>query len=255
MPDGLVINKQADGRILEIVLDRVERGNALSASMYRELTRAIEAAENDDSIGALLIRSSRETFCLGGDIADDRGKRDPDYNAAIHDFTEQWLSRSIPALSLVDGAAQAYGCALALSSDLVFATEKAWFALPELLHGLVPVYAIAVLDAAGHSATGARMMWQGQRFSSREMSSLASNVILCGSTQEAERGIASTFSGWVSGNVDSPRRAKRLTNKVSGGNGHKILSGAREALKQALADADQDPGKAQSYLSPVDSNR
>lgn len=249
MPDGLMISRQADGRILEVVLDRVERGNALSASMYRELAEVIRGAENDASIGALLIRSSRETFCMGGDIADDRGKRDPDYSAAIHDFTEQWLSRSIPAVALVDGAAQAFGCALALSSDLVFSTERAWFALPELLHGLVPVYAIAVLDASGHAATGARMMWQGKRFSGREISSFANNVVLCASIQEAEAGIADIFTGWMGGNVDSLRRAKRFTNNANDTNRHKILSGAQKALQQALAIADEDPGKAQSYLS------
>jgi enoyl-CoA hydratase/carnithine racemase len=252
MPDGLTISTRADGQILEVVLDRVEHGNALSASMYRELTKAITGAENDTSIGAILIRSSRETFCMGGDIADDRGKRDPNYSVAIHDFTEQWLSRSIPAVALVDGAAQAYGCALALSSDLVFSTERAWFSLPELLHGLVPVYAVAVLNASGHAATGARMMWQGKRFSGTEISRFANNVVTCASIQEAEEGIATTFNGWLAGNVDSLRRAKRFTNNAVDTNRHKILSGAHKALQQALANADKDPRKAQSYLSADD---
>lgn len=157
-------------------------------------------------------------------------------------------------MALVDGAAQAYGCALALSSDLVFSTEKAWFALPELLHGLVPVYALAVLNASGHAVAGARMMWQGKRFSGREIGSFATNVVLCASIQEAEEGIANTFSGWMGGNVDSLRRAKRFTNNANDTNRHKILSGAHEALQQALANADEDPGKAQSYLSADDSD-
>ncbi|WP_172801519.1 enoyl-CoA hydratase/isomerase family protein [Arthrobacter sp. OY3WO11] len=249
MPSGLIIEKHENGHVLEVVLDRGERGNALSASMYRGLARVIRDAENDASIGALLIRSSCETFCMGGDIADDRGRRDPDYSAAIRDFAEQWLSRSIPTVALVDGGAQAFGCALALSSDLVFSTEKAWFSLPELMHGLVPVYALAVLNASGHASTGARLMWQGKRFSSRDVSSFANNVVLCASTQEAEEGIANTFNGWMGGNVVSLRHAKKFLNNENDTDRQKILSGAHEELQRALADADEDPKKAQSYLS------
>ena len=250
MSGGLSVGTREDGRVLEITLDRVERGNALSASIYCELTRVIERAENDASIGALLIRSSRETFCMGGDISDDQGRRDPQYSAALHDFTERWLSRSIPALALVEGGAQAFGCALALSSDLVFTTEKAWFSLPELMHGLVPVYALAVLNASGHAATGARMMWQGRRFSARETSGLESNVLLYASTQEAVEGITETLKGWMDGgNVDSLRRAKRYINSPKETSNQQYLLDAREALQEALADADEDPKKAQSYLS------
>lgn len=249
MSGGLSVGTREDGRVLEITLDRAERGNALSATLFRELTTVIERAEKDASICALLIRSSRETFCMGGDISNDLGGRDPRYSAALHDFTERWLSRSIPALALVEGGAQAFGCALAISSDLVFTTEKAWFALPELMHGLVPVYALAVLNASGHTATGARMMWQGRRFSAREISGLEGNVLLYDSTQEAVEGVTETLERWMGGgNMDSLRRARRYINRPKEVSNQQYLLDAREALRDALADADEDPKKAQSYL-------
>lgn len=245
---GIRVDGWADGCVLEITLDRADRGNALSASVFRELADIVEQAGGDSSIGALLIRASGESFCMGGDISDDRGRRDPRYPAALHDFSERWLSRSLPALALVEGGAQAYGCALALSSDLVFATESAWFSLPELSHGLVPVYALAVLSASGRGGTGARLMWEGQRFSAQQVSELEQHVVLCSSSEKAAEGIADVLDGWLRGGVQSLRGAKQYTDAVMDV-GSQHLVGAREALHEALAAADDDPAKAQSYLT------
>ncbi|GAB3920873.1 hypothetical protein GCM10029976_007060 [Kribbella albertanoniae] len=48
-------------------------------------------------------------------------------------------------IALVDGTARAFGTALALTSDLVVASPRASFGLPELSRGVVPSYAIALL--------------------------------------------------------------------------------------------------------------
>ncbi|WP_027507299.1 enoyl-CoA hydratase/isomerase family protein [Rhodococcus sp. UNC23MFCrub1.1] len=248
MSKNFETNSRAAGHILEIVLDRPDRGNSLSATTFWELAEVLHTAETDDSITALIVRGNHGTFCLGGDMSDPAGKRDPRYADAIHHFTEQWLNRTIPAVALVDGGAQAYGCALALSSDLVYTTDRAWFALPELHHGLVPAYALAVLNATGNAAVGARLMWQGERLSPDEVARTVSRVIPCNTLQVAENTMEARIENWIGGGMDSLRRARRFINKTTTATTESNLESAREELQTTLHAVEDDAREAQSYL-------
>jgi enoyl-CoA hydratase len=129
------------GAVALITLNRPERLNAMNAAMLAELNLAMDAAEADASVRAIVLAASGKGFCSGFDlkeqaVARPRGvaqwrpllQRDFD---AIMRF---WHSPK-PTLSAVRGPALAGGCELALACDITIAAEDAVFGEPELRFG------------------------------------------------------------------------------------------------------------------------
>jgi enoyl-CoA hydratase/carnithine racemase len=121
-----------DGRIGEVVLDRVASGNSLTPTVAKLLADAI--SETGESAHCVVLRTEGSVFCAGGDLgfleelAD--SSRDQIARSIYGNF--QALARSIidcpvPVLARVQGGAAGAGCDIALACDLVVAGEGAWF--------------------------------------------------------------------------------------------------------------------------------
>jgi enoyl-CoA hydratase/carnithine racemase len=129
------------GAVALLTLNRPSRVNAMSAAMLRDLEAAMDAAEADDAVRAIVLTGAGGNFCSGFDLkeqaeAQPRGvaawrpllRRDFD---AIMRF---WNSPK-PTIAAVEGAALAGGCELALACDITIAAEDALFGEPELRFG------------------------------------------------------------------------------------------------------------------------
>ena len=122
----------------------------LSEALVERLLTIVEA---DIDASAIVIENRGETFCMGLDpsclIADaDAPPAGERARAALERFDRllQAVERAAcPVIALVDGAAAGGGVALAAAADLVIATSRATFALPETLLGIVPALAFPVL--------------------------------------------------------------------------------------------------------------
>ncbi|MBY0496955.1 MAG: enoyl-CoA hydratase/isomerase family protein [Cyanobacteria bacterium] len=139
----------------------------LDAASMAKLTRELQAALDSPAPIVMLIGADADTYCLGMAIGSSSG------GAATFAFSDllSALHRSPkPLLTIVDGRAIGGGMGLACACDWVVATERATFALPELLWGLVPAIIWPVLtdrmaphvvrqwtvSAHSRSATGAQ---------------------------------------------------------------------------------------------------
>ena len=122
----------------------------LSEALVERLLSFVEA---ESQARAIVIESRGTTFCMGldpGSLIDDAettpvGQR---ARAALERFGR--LLRAIeqsarPVVALVNGRAAGGGVALAAAADIVIATRRATFALPETLLGIVPALAFPVL--------------------------------------------------------------------------------------------------------------
>jgi enoyl-CoA hydratase/carnithine racemase len=127
--------------------------------------RLLSIVEGDIDASAIVVENSGGTFCMGLDpsflIADSdalpAGQR---ARAALERFNRllQAVERAAcPVIALVDGPAAGGGVALAAAADVVIATSRATFALPETLLGIVPAVAFPVL-ARRIGASRARWM-------------------------------------------------------------------------------------------------
>ncbi|MEJ3659181.1 enoyl-CoA hydratase/isomerase family protein [Actinomycetes bacterium KLBMP 9759] len=145
----------ADGRA-EITLGRAEQRNTLDSRAFAGLAGALRSVDRDPSVSGVLLTSSvADVFCSGGSYADpdDPDRPSPSYGPQLTACFDLWTARRVPVVSVVAGAARAFGAALALTSDLTIATPAASFGLPELSGGVVPAFAIALLRTRHVSRT------------------------------------------------------------------------------------------------------
>jgi len=122
-----------DGAVGTITIDRRERFNSLDVEAARELRKAGLQMARDASIRAVILRGAGGVFCSGADLKDIRAAS-PAYGDAfraileyIHSTISEIRRAQKPFIAAVDGIAAAGGFGLAMSCDLVFASERAIF--------------------------------------------------------------------------------------------------------------------------------
>lgn len=128
-------------RVTLIRLNRPEKLNALSSELFTELNPALDEAERDDGVGAIVIIGSGRAFAAGADIVEMTGLAD--YSAvADSDFITGLWERipgcRKPTIAAVNGFALGGGCELAMMCDFILAAASAKFSQPEIKLGTIP---------------------------------------------------------------------------------------------------------------------
>lgn len=122
-----------DGGVVTVVLDRPERLNALSATMFEELPTAIRNLDADPSVRAVIITGAGRGFCAGMDLSDaeclpERGTTE--LIRAQDGWGQATLALreiSVPVIAAVNGPAAGAGLSLALAADIRVASTAARF--------------------------------------------------------------------------------------------------------------------------------
>jgi enoyl-CoA hydratase/carnithine racemase len=158
----------ADG-VLSVVLDRPARKNALTNDMYQAMADVLAAAEVDDKVRALLIRSAGDTFCAGNDIEDFLGAPPLTDDAPVVRFLRLLSQAEKPIVAAVAGAAVGIGTTLLMHCDLVYAAPDARFMLPFVRLGLCPEAASSLLlpQIAGYHRAAEKLL-MGEAFGAQE---------------------------------------------------------------------------------------
>lgn len=127
-----------EDQVLSISFNRPEKMNAITRGMYAQLAQALNSADQDFGIRAVILTSEGGSFTSGNDISDflDHPPTSEDstvaaFLAAIHNFTK-------PLIAAVKGNAVGVGTTLLLHCDLVVAADDSKFSLPFTSLGLVP---------------------------------------------------------------------------------------------------------------------
>ncbi len=122
-----------DDAVGTITIDRRERFNSLDVETARALRKAGLRMARDASVRAVVLRGAGGVFCSGADLKDIRGAA-PAYGDSfkeileyIHSTISEIRRAPKPFLAAVDGIAAAGGFGLAMSCDLVLASERASF--------------------------------------------------------------------------------------------------------------------------------
>ena len=124
-----------------LTIDRPEALNALNSAVIGELEQQIAQVESDKTLGALIITGAGRSFVAGADIGEqqpmglDQGRRWGQRGSALMRRIEKL---EIPTIAAVNGFALGGGCELALSCDIILASEKARFGQPEVGLGITP---------------------------------------------------------------------------------------------------------------------
>jgi enoyl-CoA hydratase/carnithine racemase len=135
-----ITTERREGALL-VTLNRPERLNAWTPRMSGELVDAIEGADADDDIGAVVVTGAGRGFCAGADIEAFNAQLDGDDSAARPENRRSWIDvvRSTkPIVAAVNGVAVGIGLTMILPFDRIIASTDARFSLRFVKMGLVP---------------------------------------------------------------------------------------------------------------------
>ncbi|TFW30433.1 enoyl-CoA hydratase [Duganella callida] len=158
--------------ILTLEFNRPERKNAITAAMYQTMADAINEAENDSAVRAILIVGKEDIFTAGNDL-EDFMKNAPSSGAiedrSVYKFMMALSGSGKPVVAAVAGNAVGIGTTLLMHCDLVYAGDNAKFSMPFVQLGLCPEFASSLLltQIAGYPRAAEKLML-GEAFGAQE---------------------------------------------------------------------------------------
>jgi enoyl-CoA hydratase/carnithine racemase len=130
-----------EGPAAVITLNRPERRNAISLQMMDEIEAAVQDAENDPAVRALIVTGGAECFSAGADLTEAIEVKTPGdglrYFGRLHRLTAALEVLPKPVIAAIEGFCMTGGCELALACDLRVAGEGASFAITSARIGTV----------------------------------------------------------------------------------------------------------------------
>lgn len=133
----MTVRFAARDRVAVLTLDRPDARNAVDGALARALDEAVGRLESSDDLWVGILAATGPAFSAGADLKAIAAGRGAEL-ATAHGFGGfvRW-PRTKPIIAAVDGPALAGGLELVLACDLVVASERATFGIPEVKRSLV----------------------------------------------------------------------------------------------------------------------
>lgn len=135
------VRLEREGSVARIVLDRPERLNALTGEMIEQLAHHCQEITLDRSVRAVLLSGEGRAFCAGADVGSMSEYDLPAGRARIRHAHRAILALANlekPLIAAVRGATVGVGWSLALTADVIIASDNARFGLVFKKVGLAP---------------------------------------------------------------------------------------------------------------------
>ncbi len=195
-----IIQYSVSGHVAEISLNRPPV-NALSMPLLEQLIAALRRAADDDNVRAVLITSAVPSrFSAGLDLdlllrnsaAEVRQLLDKLYV----ELTDVQYNLGKPSIAVVSGAARGGGMTLAISCDVIIASENATFGYPEIDLAVVPAIHFVHLPRIIGRHRAFELLFSGRSFSAAEAASLGlvSHVVADEKVRDKARTLADSFA-------------------------------------------------------------
>ena len=124
MTDPVLVH--VEDRVATLTVNDPERRNAVTAEISAALRAAVDAAEADPGVHALIVTGAGKAFCAGADLSA-LGEATEDGLMAIYDGFLAVANCALPTIAAVNGAAVGAGLNLALAADVRIAGPAALF--------------------------------------------------------------------------------------------------------------------------------
>lgn len=127
--------------IAVVTINRPEALNALNSTVISELEQVVSEIEKDEDIRCMILTGEGRSFVAGADIAEQypmdvtAGRKWGQRGSGLFRRIEEL---EIPTIAAVNGFALGGGCEIAMSCDIILASEKAKFGQPEVGLGITP---------------------------------------------------------------------------------------------------------------------
>ena len=163
------------GAACVLTLNRPQTLNSFSRQMHHDLWAALDRAEADLSVRALVITGAGRGFCAGADLSEfdfspgpnlrERADPGPLIDQAFNPTARRLLALRMPTVAAVNGVAAGAGASLAMTCDMAIASPQASFIQAFSKIGLVPdaggswllVQKVGLARAMGLALTGDKL--------------------------------------------------------------------------------------------------
>jgi len=204
--------------VATIEIARPEKKNALTVAMYQAMADALNAAQADPAVRAVLITGQPGIFTSGNDIEDfmsrPPGSGSNAADSPVFQFMRALLEIDKPVVAAVTGAAIGIGATMLLHCDFVYVSDEARLSMPFVSLGLVPEFASSLLLPAlmGHRRAAEKLLL-GDPFTAEVAveCGLANAVLPAAEVVKHARRVAERFNALPPAAV---RESKRLMRRV-----------------------------------------
>lgn len=191
-PDSLV-HLEISRQVAYLRLNRPPL-NVLSIAVLEEFQAALQKAERQTDLVALVVRGEGKAFSAGADVGEHRGEQLPLLLKAFHGAILGLLRFPAPTVAVAHGAALGGGLELLIACDMAIADETARLGVPEIKLGVFPPVATLLLPP--------RIGWNR-----------AAEMVLCG---EPLNGVGAERIGLINRAVPSDQLETALEELLEG---------------------------------------
>lgn len=130
---------ESRGKVGLITINRPQALNALNHTLMTELMDALDSFDKNEAVGAMVLAGSEKAFAAGADIKEmvDKNAEQMTRSDLVAVYGRIRTIRK-PVIAAVSGWALGGGFEVALSCDMIIASETAKFGLPEITLGVMP---------------------------------------------------------------------------------------------------------------------
>jgi enoyl-CoA hydratase len=189
---------ERDDPIGVVLLNRPKQLNALSGVLMDELVAALRALDEDDAIRCIVLGGNERAFAAGADVGELASATPIELYANRRiDRWDAIRALRTPLVAAVSGYCLGGGCELAMTCDIVVASETAQFGQPEINLGVLP----------GAGGT--------QRLTRAVGKATAMDVILTGRTLSAHEALGAGLVARVVAREAWLEEAKRVAREIA----------------------------------------
>jgi enoyl-CoA hydratase/carnithine racemase len=166
-----------EGGIATVTLNRPERMNAWNSQLASELSEALDAADGDDGVRAIVLTGAGRAFCAGADLEKGGDTFDADRNEARrrredHPTRLPYELRK-PVVAAINGAAVGVGITYPLLADVRIVAEDAKISFAFVRRGMIPELAShAILPRVMGLSGAADLLLSGRMITGKEAAAM-----------------------------------------------------------------------------------
>lgn len=144
----LLYSTACDGAVAVVTLNRPHALNSFTRRMHEQLWAALDRAEADATVRALVLTGAGRGFCAGADLSEfdfapgpdlvERANPGPVIEQAFNPTARRFAALKLPTIAAVNGVAAGAGASLAMGCDIVIAAPSASFIQAFSKLGLIP---------------------------------------------------------------------------------------------------------------------
>ena len=228
-----------EGNVLQIKMNRPEKKNAVTGVMYRGRVEALQEADRDDAIGAVVVTGGGNCFTSGNDISDFLlAGLDKEAPGVL--FLKTLATCETPIVAGVEGVAVGIGTTMIFHCDLVYAAPTALFRMPFVDLGLVPEAGSSLLvpRCVGFAKT-TELLMLGDSFGAEEAVRLGiANAVVA---SDRLLGFAMDKAAQLAA---KPRKALAATRRLIRGDTQLLLRRIDEELERFAAALQTDEARS-----------